>query len=136
MTEYLLITGMSGAGRSTAADTLEDAGWFVIDNLPPALIGKVAELVDRPGSETERVALVSGRGGPEYVNDLSAAVKRLRKAGAVVRLLYLDAADDVLVRRFENTRRRHPQSAEGVLEGITRERAVLEPLKAEADLVI
>lgn len=136
MTEYLLITGMSGAGRSTAADTLEDAGWFVIDNLPPALIGKVAELVDRPGSETERVALVSGRGGPEYVNDLSAAVKRLRKAGGVVRLLYLDAADDVLVRRFENTRRRHPLSGEGVLEGIARERTALERLKAEADLVI
>jgi UPF0042 nucleotide-binding protein len=136
MTEYLLITGMSGAGRSTAADTLEDAGWFVIDNLPPALIGKVAELVDRPSSETERVALVSGRGGGEYVADLSAALKRLRKAGGHVRLLYLDAADDVLVRRFENTRRRHPLSAEGVLEGIARERALLEPLKAEADLVI
>ncbi len=136
MTEYVLITGMSGAGRSTAADTLEDAGWFVIDNLPPALIGKVAELVDRPGSETERVALVSGRGGGAYVTDLSAALKRLRDSGGVVRLLFLDAADDVLVRRFENTRRRHPQSAEGVLEGIAREREVLEPLKAEADVVI
>lgn len=136
MTEYLLITGMSGAGRSTAADTLEDAGWFVIDSLPPALIGKVAELVDRPGSETERVALVSGRGGGAYVADLSAALKRLRGAGGLVRLLYLDAADDVLVRRFENTRRRHPLSTEGVLEGISRERSVLEPLKAEADVVI
>src|SRR5688572_998108 len=136
MTEYVLITGMSGAGRSTAADTLEDTGWFVIDNLPPALIGKVAELVDRPGSETERVALVSGRGGGEYATDLSAALKRLRNAGGHVRLLYLDAADDVLVRRFENTRRRHPASAEGVLEGITKERSLLESLKAEADVVI
>jgi UPF0042 nucleotide-binding protein len=136
MTEYVVITGMSGAGRSTAADTLEDAGWFVIDNLPPALIGKVVELVDRPGSETERVALVSGRGGGAYVSDLSDAVKRLRKAGAHVRTLYLDAADDVLVRRFENTRRRHPLSAEGVGEGIRREREALDPLKAQADLVI
>ena len=136
MTEYVVITGMSGAGRSTAADTLEDAGWFVIDNLPPALIGKVVELVDRPGSETERVALVSGRGGGAYVSDLSDAVKRLREAGAHVRTLYLDAADDVLVRRFENTRRRHPLSTEGVLEGIRREREALEPLKAHTDLVI
>lgn len=136
MTEYVVITGMSGAGRSTAADTLEDAGWFVIDNLPPALIGKVVELVDRPGSETERVALVSGRGGGAYLSELSDAVKRLREAGAPVRMLYLDAADDVLVRRFENTRRRHPLSAEGVLEGIRREREALDPLKAQVDVVI
>ena len=136
LTEYIVITGMSGAGRSTAADTLEDAGWFVIDNLPPALIGKVVELVDRPGSETERVALVSGRGGGAYVSELSDAVKRLREAGAHVRMLYLDAGDDVLVRRFENTRRRHPLSAEGVLEGIRRERDALEPLKTQVDLVI
>lgn len=136
MTEYVVITGMSGAGRSTAADTLEDAGWFVIDNLPPALIGKVVELVDRPGSETERVALVSGRGGGTYVSELSDAVKRLREGGAHVRMLYLDAADDVLVRRFENTRRRHPLSTEGVLEGIRREREALDPLKSQVDVVI
>ena len=136
MSEYLVITGLSGAGRSTAADTLEDAGWFVIDNLPPALIGKVAELVGRPGSETERVALVSGRGGGEYVSELTEAVEHLRASGANVRVLFLDAADEVLVRRFENTRRRHPQAAEGVVASIARERAVLEPIKTQADIVI
>jgi UPF0042 nucleotide-binding protein len=136
MTQYVVITGLSGAGRSTAADTLEDAGWFVIDNLPPALIGKVAELVGRPGSETERVALVSGRGGGEYVVELSEAVEHLRASGADVRMLFLDAADEALVRRFENTRRRHPLATEGVVEGIARERALLEPIKARADVVV
>ncbi len=136
MGEYVVITGMSGAGRSTAADTLEDAGWFVIDNLPPALIGKVSELVGRPGSETERVALVSGRGGGEYVSELTEAVAHLRESGAHVRVLFLDAADDVLVRRFENTRRRHPQATDGVVAGIAREREVLEPIKVRADVVV
>ena len=136
MSEYVVITGLSGAGRSTAADTLEDAGWFVIDNLPPALIAKVAELVGRPGSETERVALVSGRGGGEYVSELTDAVEHLRASGANVRVLFLDAADEVLVRRFENTRRRHPQASEGVVAGIVREREVLEPIKMRADIVI
>ncbi|HVF74945.1 MAG TPA: RNase adapter RapZ [Acidimicrobiales bacterium] len=136
MSEYVVITGMSGAGRSTAADTLEDAGWFVIDNLPPSLIGKVAELVGRPDSETERVALVSGRGGGEYVAELSEAVGHLRESGAIVRVLFLDAADDVLVRRFENTRRRHPLATEGVFAGITKEREVLEAIKTQADIVV
>ena len=136
MTQYVVITGMSGAGRSTAADTLEDTGWFVIDNLPPALINKVSELVGRPGSETERVALVSGRGGGEYVSELSEAVEHLRTSGADVRVLFLDAGDESLVRRFENTRRRHPLATEGVFDGITRERAVLAPIKSQADVVI
>lgn len=136
MSEYVVITGMSGAGRSTAADTLEDSGWFVIDNLPPALIGKVAELVGRPDSETERVALVSGRGGGEYVAELSEAVQHLRETGANVRVLFLDAADDVLVRRFENTRRRHPLAVDGVVAGIAREREVLQPIKTQADVVV
>ena len=136
MAQYVLITGMSGAGRSTAADTLEDAGWFVIDNLPPALIGKVSELVGSPGSETERVALVSGRGGGEFVSELTEAVEHLRATGADVRVLFLDAADEALVRRFENTRRRHPQATETVGDGITREREVLEPIKAQADVVV
>jgi UPF0042 nucleotide-binding protein len=136
MPEYLIITGMSGAGRSTAADTLEDHGWLVIDNLPPALIPRVIELVSRPGSDHEKVALVSGRGGPEYVGELTAAVDNLRKAGKLVRVLFLDAADDVLVRRFTETRRRHPVPTDSVAEGIVRERSVVEPLKALADVVV
>lgn len=133
MSEFLIITGMSGAGRSTAADTFEDSGWFVIDNLPPALIGKVAELASR---DTERIALVAGRGGQEYVDDLTAEVNSLRHASHEVRILFLDAADDALVRRFENTRRRHPVPADSVTHGIAQERALLDPIKSQADVVI
>ena len=135
--DFLIITGMSGAGRTHAANTMEDLGWFVIDNLPPSLIPKVAELVQRPGSAIDRVALVVGREG-FYLDELSPALHKLRKSGARVRILFLDAGDEVLVRRYESTRRRHPLSEEAdrVSEGIGRERALLEPVKAEADLVI
>ncbi len=136
MAEYLIITGLSGAGRSTAADTLEDLGWFVIDNLPPALISKVSDLVSRPGSESEKVALVSGRGGGGPTDELTAAVDRLRQSGARVRVLFLDAGDDVLVRRFVETRRRHPFPSDSVGEGIAREREALDAVKAHADVVV
>ncbi len=136
MSEFLIITGMSGAGRSTAAAALEDLGWFVIDNMPPALITKVAELVGRPGSETERVALVVGSGGTEYLDEVTPAVKSLRASGARVVVLFLDASDESLVRRFEGTRRRHPVGGEGVTEAIANEREFLEPIADEADLVI
>ena len=137
MSEFLIITGLSGAGRSTAADTFEDLGWFVIDNLPPALIGKVSELADRPGSETERVALVVGRGGGEHLEDLGPALEELRKGVDRVRVLFLEASDEALVRRFEGTRRRHPvEAGEGVSESIARERQLLAPIKDHADVVI
>ncbi|MDQ4097693.1 MAG: RNase adapter RapZ [Actinomycetota bacterium] len=135
MSEFLIITGLSGAGRSQAANTFEDLGWFVIDNMPPALIGKVAELVQSPGSTTERVALVVGTA--QYFDELSPALEQLRRSSRRVRILFLEASDEVLVRRYENTRRRHPYAdAEGLLEGIQSERAVLEALKSEADVVI
>ncbi|HZD65762.1 MAG TPA: RNase adapter RapZ [Acidimicrobiales bacterium] len=137
MSEFLILAGMSGAGRSTAAAVFEDLGWFVIDNMPPALIGKVAELVGRPGSETERVALVIGRGGGEYLEAVSPALEGLRDTGARVRLLFLDASDEVLVRRFEGTRRRHPLAAEeGVVGSIAQERRLLDPIKDQADVVV
>lgn len=136
MSEFVVITGVSGAGRSQAADDLEDLGWFVIDNLPPELIPKVVELVQAPGSSTPRVALVVGTGA--YHADILPALSALRASGARVRLLYLEAATDVLVRRYESTRRRHPRLApgEGVAEAIEAERALLEPVKAEADVVV
>ncbi|MEA2716394.1 MAG: RNase adapter protein RapZ, partial [Actinomycetota bacterium] len=128
-------TGVSGAGRSQAADTFEDLGWFVIDNLPPALIGKVAELVQAPGSITERVALVVGTG--HYLDEVTPALDQLRATSSRVRVLFLEASDEVLVRRFENTRRRHPLAeSERVTDGIERERALLDPVKSQADVVV
>jgi UPF0042 nucleotide-binding protein len=136
MSEFLVVAGMSGAGRSTSAATLEDIGWFVIDNLPSALVPKVAELVAAPGSETERVALVIGRGGGEQHEDVLGVLESLTKARHRVTVLFLDAPDDVLIRRFEDTRRRHPMAARGVEESITDERRLLEVLRARADVVI
>jgi UPF0042 nucleotide-binding protein len=135
MTEFLVITGVSGAGGSTAGDTFEDLGWFVIDNLPPALISTVVELVQKPGSETERVALVVRT--EHYLDELSTALDQLRRSSARVRILFLEASDEVLVRRYENTRRRHPMSgSDRVSEAIERERALLEAVKSEADVVV
>ncbi len=137
MAEYLFLIGLSGAGRSTAAATLEDRDWFVIDNLPPTLLGKVAELANQPGSEYERICLVAGRGGYEGIAELPKAIASLRASGARVRIVFLDAPDEVLVRRYEGTRRRHPIDTEsGVLDAIRQERAQLAGLKADADIVI
>jgi UPF0042 nucleotide-binding protein len=135
VSEYLVVTGMSGAGRSTAAATLEDLGWFVIDNMPSALISKVSELVTGTGSEMARVAFVVGRGGGD-LDDVLPAVDVLESGRNRVRILFLDAADDVLIRRFEGTRRRHPQAARGVVDSITDERLLLSALRDRADLVI
>jgi UPF0042 nucleotide-binding protein len=135
MAEYLIITGLSGAGRSQAGATLEDLGWFVIDNMPTALITKVAELVSSPTSESQRVALVVGRDAGQ-LGELEAAVGQLRATGARVRILYLEATDEVLVRRFEGTRRRHPLGQEAVTAAIAMERRRLEGIRERADLVI
>jgi RNase adapter protein RapZ len=140
MSDFLVVTGMSGAGRSTAAATLEDMGWFVIDNLPAALIMKMVEMVDRPGSGMERVVLVIGRGGAdtgtEYYDDLPDVLDDLRRTRRRVRVVFLDAPDDVLVRRYEGTRRRHPLAARGVEESIADERKLLGPVRERSDLLI
>jgi UPF0042 nucleotide-binding protein len=113
---------------------LEDLGWFVIDNLPAALIDKVAELVRQPGSAIDHVALVLGA---RDVVELTAGLSHLRDAAERVRVLFLEASDEVLVRRFEDTRRRHPFEDEGgLVTAIAKERAALEPLKGEADVVV
>jgi UPF0042 nucleotide-binding protein len=135
VSEYLVVTGMSGAGRSTAGATLEDLGWFVIDNMPSALISKVSELVDGAGSEMERVAFVVGRAGGD-VEDVLPALDALRSARNRVRILFLDAPDEVLIRRFEGTRRRHPQGSGGVEASIADERRMLADLRDRADLVV
>lgn len=136
MAEYLIVTGLSGAGRSSASATLEDLGWFVIDNLPPALLGKISELTSQSSSDLDRFCFVAGRGGAESMSELAPAVASLRSTGARVRVLFLDASDDVLVRRFEGTRRRHPVEAEGVLGAIKSERALLQAIRDDADVVL
>src|ERR1700722_17652726 len=125
---------MSGAGRSTAVDSLEDLGWFVIDNLPAVLIQKMAEMVNLPGAEIERVALVIGRGGD--LGGGPGGLGALRANGNRVRVLFLDASDEVLLRRYEGTRRRHPLVARGVEESIADERRLLGPMRDQADLLI
>ncbi len=140
MSEFLVVTGMSGAGRSTAAASLEDLGWFVIDNLPAALIVNMADMVNLPGAEIERVALVIGRGsgstGSDYLDDLPGLLEALAANSNRVRVLFLDASDDVLIRRYEGTRRRHPLAARGVEESIADERRLLGPVRERADLLI
>ena len=145
MSEFLVVAGMSGAGRSTAAATLEDLGWFVVDNLPAALIMRMAELITMPGSELERVVLVIGRGGgtsgSEHLDDLPDVLASLRGDRGEgeqnrVRVLFLDAPDDVLVRRYEGTRRRHPLGGRGVEESVADERRLLQSVRDQADLII
>jgi RNase adapter protein RapZ len=135
LAEYLVITGLSGAGRSTAAAALEDAGWYVIDNMPSSLLTQTADLVGRPGTGQDRVALVIGRGGGQIEQALP-AIDELRARGHRVRVLYLDAPQDVLVRRFEGTRRRHPIPGAKVEEAIVDERRRLEPIRDRADVVV
>ncbi len=136
MSQLILITGLSGAGRSEAADHLEDLGWFVIDNVPPALIPKLGELVASPGATADRVALVIRSG--DYEEEVRPALDALRSTADSVRIVFLEASTDVLVRRYESTRRRHPLAGGGdsVADAIGRERRVLEPVKAEADVVV
>jgi RNase adapter protein RapZ len=132
MSEFVLVTGLSGAGGSQAANVFEDLGWFVIDNLPPALIEKVTKLTQQPGSTIEKVALVVRA---RSVSEVAGALDHLRGEADGLRILFLDASDEVLVRRYEDTRRRHPEDG-GLVKAIAAERVALEPLKAEADVVI
>ncbi|MDO8389982.1 MAG: RNase adapter RapZ [Actinomycetota bacterium] len=134
MADILLITGMSGAGRSGAAAVLEDLGWYVIDNLPTSLVDTIVALVSKPGSDIERLALVAGR---QHVEVLP-KVAQLRSEGHRVRLLFLDASTTALVKRYDATRRKHPLDGEapGLVEAIELEREHLEPVRSAADLVI
>jgi UPF0042 nucleotide-binding protein len=137
VSELVVIAGMSGAGRTVAADNLEDLGWFVMDNLPPSLIPKVAELADGSSHAGDRLALVVGSGA--YHEELAPLVNLLRSKFSRVQLLFLDASAEVLVRRYESSRRVHPFAAteSGTLgDVIEAERIALEPLRAGADLVI
>ncbi|MEX2549996.1 MAG: RNase adapter RapZ [Nitriliruptoraceae bacterium] len=133
----LIITGLSGAGRSTASNVVEDLGWFVIDNLPPTLIERVTELAFAPGSSVSKLAVVADVRGREFFSALVDTIRELRRSEADVRVLFLDADEDALVRRFEETRRRHPAAVDaGVVAGIRAERAQLADLRGSADMIV
>ena len=135
--DIVIITGLSGAGRSTAAKALEDLGWFVVDNLPPGLLPTMVELAARAGSAVPRVAAVVDVRSLAFTTDLTAAISDLAIRGVQPRVVFLEAADDTLIRRFDSVRRPHPlQSDGGVIEGIAAERELLRVVRGEADLVL
>jgi UPF0042 nucleotide-binding protein len=132
--ELVVITGMSGAGRSTVAHTLEDLGWYVVDNLPPLLLANLYELSAR---STSSIAVVIDVRGREFFDDLSSSLSELADKGIGRKVLFVDAADDVLVRRFESTRRPHPlQGNDRIVDGIAKERERLREVRSVADIVI
>lgn len=133
--ELLVVTGMSGAGRSTVAHALEDLGWYVVDNLPPALLPELA--VQTKSSDIASLAVVVDVRGGKFFDALSNSLQKLNETGISYRLLFLDATDQSLVQRFESTRRPHPlQAKDRIVDGIERERTRLEELRSGADVVI
>lgn len=134
--EMLIVTGMSGAGRSTVANALEDLGWYVVDNLPPQMLRPLVELVSRAGTNLPKIAAVVDIRGRDFFSDFQEIVQSLRN-GTQVRVIFLEARDDILVRRFESVRRPHPLQGEGtILDGITAERTRLKEVRESSDSVI
>lgn len=135
--EVAVVSGLSGAGRSTAAKCLEDLGWFVVDNLPPELIATMVELGASSSGGVTRVAVVMDVRSRAFTEDLGSVIKDLDARGYKPRVLFLEATDEVLIRRFEQVRRGHPLQGEGRLaDGIAAERSLLSRLRSEADLVL
>jgi RNase adapter protein RapZ len=135
--DFVVITGFSGAGKSTAMNVFEDAGYFCVDNLPPEMIRSLVELFMHKGSKVERAAVVSDVRGGIYFEALRAVVDDLDALGLAHQLLFLEAAEQTLVTRYKETRRRHPLAPEGsVAAGVASERSMLAPLRGRADMVI
>ena len=135
--EIVVVTGLSGAGRSTAAKCLEDLGWFVVDNLPPALLPTMVDLGSRSQGAVAKIAVVVDVRSRAFSSDLHTALDEIGKQGLRPRVLFLESSQDALVRRFESVRRPHPLQAEGrLVDGIDRERELLRDLRGSADLVI
>lgn len=133
----VVITGLSGAGKSAAIAAFEDNGYFSVDNLPPQMIGALGELFQLPGSGVERAAVVSDVRSGEYFAELVQVLDDLERQGLAPVLLFLEANEEILTDRYKETRRRHPMAPEGrIVDGIARERELLAPLRARADLVI
>ncbi|WP_119697749.1 RNase adapter RapZ [Microbacterium halotolerans] len=134
--EVLIVTGMSGAGRSTVANALEDLDWYVVDNLPPQMLGTLLDLTGRLGQQLPHVAAVVDVRGRNLFGDLPERMAELR-ARSRLRVVFLDASDDALVRRFEQVRRPHPLQGDGtILDGIAREREIVAPIRENADVII
>jgi UPF0042 nucleotide-binding protein len=134
--ELLVVTGMSGAGRSTVGNALEDLGWYVVDNLPPQMLRPLVDLSERASGSLPKIAAIVDIRGGKLFTDVQEALQELR-ASARVRVLFLDATDAVLVRRFEQVRRPHPLQGDGtLLDGITKERQRLEELRETSDIVV
>lgn len=134
--EILIVTGMSGAGRSTVANSLEDLGWYVVDNLPLPMVKTLADMADRTGGAMPKLAAVVDVRGRDLFSDIQETVSSLRE-NATVRVVFLDATNDILVRRYEAVRRPHPLQGDGsLLEGIELERERLHELRASSDVVI
>ena len=134
--ELLVVTGMSGAGRSTVGNALEDQGWYVIDNLPPQLLLPISDLFSMSKESLARVAVVTDVRGGEFFSELQQNIQKLRASEISVRVLFLEANDSALVKRFESVRRPHPLQGEGtVLDGIAAERTQLLNLRETADIV-
>ncbi|RSM80676.1 RNase adapter RapZ [Kibdelosporangium aridum] len=135
--EVAVVTGLSGAGRSTAAKCLEDLGWFVVDNLPPELIATIIELGVQARGAITKVAVVMDVRSRAFTEDLSSVIKDLDARGYKPRVLFLEATDELLIRRFEHVRRGHPMQGDGrLIDGIKAERHLLTPLREEADLIL
>jgi UPF0042 nucleotide-binding protein len=135
--EVVIITGMSGAGRSAAANVLEDLGWFVVDNLPPALLPALLDLDEHSQNAPDRIGVVADVRSRQFFTHLNVALEELAGRGIDPRVVFLEASDEALVRRFESVRRPHPLQGQGrVLDGIAAEREYLRDLRADADLVI
>lgn len=134
--EVLIVTGMSGAGRSTVANALEDLGWYVVDNLPLPMLKTLADMADRSGGALPKIAAVIDVRGRDLFDDIQQTVRDLR-LNATVRVVFLDATNDVLIRRYEAVRRPHPLQGEGTLsDGIVLERERLQELRASSDVVV
>jgi UPF0042 nucleotide-binding protein len=135
--EVAVVTGLSGAGRSTAAKCLEDLGWFVVDNLPPELISTMVELGAKAQGAVTKVAVVMDVRSRAFTDDLASIIRDLDTSGYKPRVLFLEATDEVLIRRFEQVRRGHPLQGDGrLIDGIKAERDLLGPLRSDADLVL
>lgn len=136
-TDLVIITGMSGAGRSEALHTFEDMGYFCIDNLPPAFIGQLVALTALPGSKVRKIAVACDVRGGSFFDELMAELDDLELVGYPFRILFLEADDRTLIKRFKETRRRHPLASVGsIAEGIAAEREMLSAIHRHADLII